>query len=342
MIDCDERPGHPPDRRVCGDRRPRRAAGGPPTEAFRRRAGHAGGGTGTAGTRGRAPLDPVRPLPAGTPVSLPAPPARLPQAADRRGTPAGRRDQPPGPGQPVVVRPAAAARRHPPALRGLSADGQRSQLAGIAGYGYCAAHTRSSWGLKLYLLTAGDGMPITWCLADPKIGEREACLDLLTIAVETGLLPPGPAVLADKGLAGRAIEAQTPAWDHLVAPGPPRRAGPPRCPRPGPGSGSSRSPAASPASSAWNATGGAPRAGCAPASPSVCSPWPPASGTAGPPTRSTSAASSPTTTEHPHHGIDHRGDRLGTALSRRSKRSGRVEPTPTDRLSCTGRPARPR
>ena len=34
-------------------------------------------------------------------------------------------------------------------------------------------------------------MPITWCLVDPKIGQREICLDLLTIAVETGLLGPG-------------------------------------------------------------------------------------------------------------------------------------------------------
>src|SRR4051794_26835379 len=56
----------------------------------------------------------------------------------------------------------------------------RSELAGHAGYGYCAAHSRFYWGLKLYLLAAPDGMPIAWCLADPKIGEREVCLDLLT------------------------------------------------------------------------------------------------------------------------------------------------------------------
>jgi len=51
-------------------------------------------------------------------------------------------------------------------------------------------------------------MPIAWCLADPKIGEREVCLDLLTIAVETARLRLGATVLADKGLAGREIEAQ--------------------------------------------------------------------------------------------------------------------------------------
>ncbi len=56
-------------------------------------------------------------------------------------------------------------------------------------------------------------MPITWCLADPKLGEREVCLDLLTMAAETGLLRPGTTVLADKGLAGRDIEAQIAALD---------------------------------------------------------------------------------------------------------------------------------
>jgi hypothetical protein len=85
---------------------------------------------------------------------------------------------------------------------------KRSDLAGHAGYGYCAAHSRFYWGLKLYLLAAPDGMPIAWCLANPITGERDVCLDLLTIAVETGRLAPGATVLADKGLAGREIEAQ--------------------------------------------------------------------------------------------------------------------------------------
>jgi hypothetical protein len=85
---------------------------------------------------------------------------------------------------------------------------KRSAVAGTGGYGFCAAHTRYYWGLKLYLVAAPDGMPITWCLADPKLGEREVCLELLTIAVETGLVAPGNTVLADKGLAGRDVEQQ--------------------------------------------------------------------------------------------------------------------------------------
>ncbi len=109
---------------------------------------------------------------------------------------------------------------------------KRSDLAGWAGYGYCAAHSRFYWGLKLYLLAAPDGMPIAWCLADPKLGERDVCLDLLTIAAETGRLAPGATVLADKGLAGRETETQIARlgiWH--AAPGPTRRTRPPRQPR---------------------------------------------------------------------------------------------------------------
>ena len=50
---------------------------------------------------------------------------------------------------------------------------KRSELAGWAGYGYCAAHSRWYWGLKLYLITTPDGMPVAWCLASPKLGERD-------------------------------------------------------------------------------------------------------------------------------------------------------------------------
>jgi hypothetical protein len=37
----------------------------------------------------------------------------------------------------------------------------------------CSAGT----GLKLYLITTPDGMSAVWCLADPKIGEREVAAD---------------------------------------------------------------------------------------------------------------------------------------------------------------------
>ena len=47
---------------------------------------------------------------------------------------------------------------------------RRSELAGWVGYGYCAAHSRWYWGLKLYLVTSPDGMPVAWCLASPGPG----------------------------------------------------------------------------------------------------------------------------------------------------------------------------
>ena len=50
---------------------------------------------------------------------------------------------------------------------------------------------RCYWGLKLYLLTTPDGMPIAWCLADPKIGEREVAADLLATRSRPARCGPG-------------------------------------------------------------------------------------------------------------------------------------------------------
>lgn len=45
---------------------------------------------------------------------------------------------------------------------------RRSEFAGSAGYGYCRSHSRWFWGFRLYLMCAGDGMPIGW-----ETGRRE-------------------------------------------------------------------------------------------------------------------------------------------------------------------------
>jgi hypothetical protein len=84
---------------------------------------------------------------------------------------------------------------------------KRSQLAGWAGYGWDASHHRFYWGLKLYVLAAPDGMPVAWCLANPKDGEREVAEVLLDRAARQGVLCPGMVALADKGLAGREFQA---------------------------------------------------------------------------------------------------------------------------------------
>lgn len=86
---------------------------------------------------------------------------------------------------------------------------KRSDLAGHADYGYCAAHSRFFWGLKLYLVCAGDGMPLMWCLANPKIGEREVVAALLEH--NHHLIRDGQVLLADKGFAGKQFKQLTDA-----------------------------------------------------------------------------------------------------------------------------------
>jgi hypothetical protein len=83
---------------------------------------------------------------------------------------------------------------------------KRSELAGWANYGYCAAHSRYYRGLKLYLITTPDGMPAAWCLADPKIGEREVAAGLLAHAARTAALRPGLTLIGGKGFAGQESE----------------------------------------------------------------------------------------------------------------------------------------
>jgi DDE family transposase len=83
---------------------------------------------------------------------------------------------------------------------------KRSALWGHAGYGWDRSHSRWYWGFKLYLLCAPDGMPITWCLATPTLGEREVAQVLLEDAARQQALAAGTVILADKGLAGRAFE----------------------------------------------------------------------------------------------------------------------------------------
>lgn len=84
----------------------------------------------------------------------------------------------------------------------------RSEIAGWAGYGYCASHSRWFWGLRLYLVCTPAGMPILWALADPKIGEREVLAAMLE--ADAGLIAGRDALLliTDKGFAGEKFEEQ--------------------------------------------------------------------------------------------------------------------------------------
>jgi len=79
---------------------------------------------------------------------------------------------------------------------------ERSQLGDWCNYGYCASHSRYFWGLRLHLLTTPEGAVAAWCLADPKIGDREVAQAMLErTPVRDGLL-----IVADKGYAGRELE----------------------------------------------------------------------------------------------------------------------------------------
>jgi Transposase DDE domain len=86
---------------------------------------------------------------------------------------------------------------------------KRSDLAGHANYGYCAAHSRWYWGLQLSLVCAGDGMPVMGCLADPTIGEREVLAALLDH--HHHLIRAGQVLVADKGFSGKPFKKLTEA-----------------------------------------------------------------------------------------------------------------------------------
>jgi Transposase DDE domain len=84
---------------------------------------------------------------------------------------------------------------------------KRSDLAGAAGYGYCASHSRFFWGFRLYLISTADGMPVVWGLANPKLGEREVTQALLEADSDHQLIRAGDVILGDKGFAGAQFEA---------------------------------------------------------------------------------------------------------------------------------------
>ena len=78
---------------------------------------------------------------------------------------------------------------------------KRSQLAGLASYGYCRSHHRYFWGFRLYLLCAPDGMPIGFELAPANAPERTVAAELLGRTLEQD-----QTVICDKGFAGREFE----------------------------------------------------------------------------------------------------------------------------------------
>ena len=93
---------------------------------------------------------------------------------------------------------------------------KRSELAGWAAYGYCASHSRYFWGLRLYLLCAPDGMPVSFCLAPANEPEREVAAAMLQRARQRGMLDGGEIIITDKGFASREFEQTVAAVDATL------------------------------------------------------------------------------------------------------------------------------
>lgn len=82
----------------------------------------------------------------------------------------------------------------------------RSALAGWAGYGYCASHSRRFWGLRLHLVTTVHGLPVAFALAHPTVDERGVLVDLIASPRRGFAHPGGLIVVVDKGYRDAATE----------------------------------------------------------------------------------------------------------------------------------------
>jgi hypothetical protein len=72
---------------------------------------------------------------------------------------------------------------------------RRSEFAGTAAYGYCAAKSEYVWGVRLVVRADRRGPPLAYTWVPANEHEYEPLLDLVE---------PGETVIADKGLWGRA------------------------------------------------------------------------------------------------------------------------------------------
>lgn len=85
---------------------------------------------------------------------------------------------------------------------------KRTNLAGWAGYGYCASHSRYFYGLRLHLVCTPAGLPITFALANPKADERDVALDMFDHDPTLFDGRSVQTVVADKGYASREFETR--------------------------------------------------------------------------------------------------------------------------------------
>jgi hypothetical protein len=84
---------------------------------------------------------------------------------------------------------------------------KRSGLAGWAQYGYCAAHSRYFWGLRLHLIATLGGLPVGFALAGAKADERQVLLGILRDDPALTAGRPGQVLIGDKNYYGKDFEA---------------------------------------------------------------------------------------------------------------------------------------
>jgi hypothetical protein len=94
---------------------------------------------------------------------------------------------------------------------------KRSEFAGTAAYGYCAAKSEYVWGIRLVMRADLRGLPLTYTWVPANEHEYEPLLELVE---------EGETVIADKGLWGRAynermvcseVELLTPARERTAS-----------------------------------------------------------------------------------------------------------------------------
>ena len=79
---------------------------------------------------------------------------------------------------------------------------RRSDLAGWAGYGYCASHSRFFWGLRLHLVCTVHGLPVAWAVTSPGQDEREVLRSMLEHLAPTS----AHTIITDKGYRSKDLE----------------------------------------------------------------------------------------------------------------------------------------
>ncbi|GAA3274251.1 hypothetical protein GCM10020218_019770 [Dactylosporangium vinaceum] len=94
----------------------------------------------------------------------------------------------------------------------------RSDLAGWAGYGYCAPHCRPFWGL--HLVTTVHELPFAFALTNPNTDERDIPIDLISLQPNMFHHPNGLILVVDKGHRDRITETWLNATTTSTSSGP--------------------------------------------------------------------------------------------------------------------------